>query len=227
MWEWCDKYTLLDLLPNLSTVGICYVKVGIMAVCLCVCVRDSDALGMCPCMGMWLPDSESWHQTAGISAGIITWCHWPIVNSSAVTPLRTRSTNHRSVHQTMTPGLRMWNAIGVAHGDHRHGNLWRVVEGVSSQRILFIFLLDCFAKCFAYWSSSNTLKVFLSVSSLMALERSGLNTVIMTQITSTQGFWMFGQLHKICPLLMLWSYTTRNHQQKDNRAMSDQNNQHL
>lgn len=140
MWEWCDKYTLLDVLPNLSTVGICYVKVGIMAVCLCVCVRDSDALGMCPCMGMWLPDSESWHQTAGISAGIITWCHWPIVNSSAVTPLRTRSTNHRSVHQTMTPGLRMWNAIGVAHGDHRHGNLWRVVEGVSSQRIFFFFI---------------------------------------------------------------------------------------
>jgi len=26
-----------------------------------VCVWDSDALGMCPCMGMWLPDSESWH----------------------------------------------------------------------------------------------------------------------------------------------------------------------
>lgn len=107
---------------------------------------------------------------------------------------------------------------------------WEPLEGLLREchpkECLFFFHLTV-RQCFAFWSSSNTLNVFLSVSSLMALERSGLNTVIMTQITSTQGFLMFGQLHKICPLLMLWPYTTRNHQQKDNRAMPDRNNQHL
>lgn len=102
----------------------------------------------------------------------------------------------------------MWYAIG----DHHHGNICGVVEEVSSQRMFFSFK-PC-VKRFAPWSSSNTLNVSFSVSSLMAPERSGRNTVIMTEITSAQpetikGLRMFGvklPLVKLCLLLMLMYY---------------------